>query len=668
MSFASSDQRRQREAKFGRVATFEPVRKRKFEGEHEKRAPKRRHPKSSRKEPRTRIENCAYCTLVMIGDEYIPGALVLAYSLRLVGTKAKLVVMVTPDVSADGKKRLACLFDDVIDVDYIECKSHQKRWKRFEGMYDWIDKSFTKFNMLNLTQYDKVIQLDADMIALKNPDELFQLPTPAGICTGVSGKREEVVQKELKWHGKRMNERILEDSLKVWGIRGCLYLVEPNYRHYKEMLQELRGGHYGDRNLRPGADEQLLTNFYWEEWHHINAQYARVSYINKTELPGDPYLLHSPTIKPWSRPKTNQWKEEKWMDINIWCELAVKLIDEHPDAAGAFNEGWISEARDELFLGQTALQMYNTMREEWKFQNETFTSPVSLFPAKMRDVPEKVVWMFWDKPKIPPLVEMCRETFEMKNPGWKVIVVHPKNIFDYLYRTDLPELWEKFARPAHQSDAARVSLLCRYGGVYTDATVVCLKPLDEIWEKLSGEKRFWGFMYEGRPKNHRERMCCWFMAAKKPFHVMYEWKQEIHRLMSGRTSTRKFHPNPAKSYVALGPPIIDPLVDRFPNHFILHDPIENSLIDLDNVTWFLAPLKDQGIQERFYKNNVWKMFRCGGESIKWSRDQIMSSKSFLGEVMRKIFAKGADEEMVGDVGSIFETKEVVVSTSTDSKI
>ena len=82
-----------------------------------------------------------------------------------------------------------------------------------------------------------MIQLDADMIALKNPDELFQLPTPAGICTGVSGKREEVVQKELKWHGKRMNERILEDSLKVWGIRGCLYLVEPNYRHYKEMLQ-----------------------------------------------------------------------------------------------------------------------------------------------------------------------------------------------------------------------------------------------------------------------------------------------------------------------------------------------------------------------------------------------------------------------------------------------
>ena len=139
----------------------------------------------------------------------------------------------------------------------------------------------------------------------------------------------------------------------------------------------------------------------------------------------------------------------------------MKLIEKHPDAAGAFNEGWISEGRDELFQGQTALQMYNTMREEWKFQNESFTSPVSLFPAKMRDVPEKVVWMFWDKPKIPPLVQMCKESFEMKNPEWKVIVVHPKNIFDYLYPTDLPELWGKFARPAHQSDAARVSLLCR---------------------------------------------------------------------------------------------------------------------------------------------------------------------------------------------------------------
>ena len=29
-----------------------------------------------------------------------------------------------------------------------------------------------------------------------------------------------------------------------------------------------------------------MTNFYWRDWHHINGQYARVSYINKTELPG----------------------------------------------------------------------------------------------------------------------------------------------------------------------------------------------------------------------------------------------------------------------------------------------------------------------------------------------------------------------------------------------
>ena len=74
------------------------------------------------------------------------------------------------------------------------------------------------------------------------------------------------------------------------------------------------------------------------------------------------------------------------------------------------------------------------------------------------------------------------------------------------------------------------------------------------------------------------------------------------------------------------------------------------------------------MSERFYKNHVWKMFRCGGEAIKWSREQIMSSKSFLGEVMRKLFTKGEDEEMVGDVGSIFDTKEIVVSASTDSKI
>ena len=45
------------------------------------------------------VKKCAWVTLVMMKDSYIPGALVLAKSLREVKTKHSIVCMVTDDFS-----------------------------------------------------------------------------------------------------------------------------------------------------------------------------------------------------------------------------------------------------------------------------------------------------------------------------------------------------------------------------------------------------------------------------------------------------------------------------------------------------------------------------------------------------------------------------------------
>ena len=67
-------------------------------------------------------KKCAYVTLMMIGDAYLPGALVLADSLRRVKSKWPVVIMVTPDVSKEACQILAGAYDDVIHVDYIKYK------------------------------------------------------------------------------------------------------------------------------------------------------------------------------------------------------------------------------------------------------------------------------------------------------------------------------------------------------------------------------------------------------------------------------------------------------------------------------------------------------------------------------------------------------------------
>lgn len=49
-----------------------------------------------------------------------------------------------------------------------------KRWKRFEYMYKWVHSCFTKFNAYQLTSYDRILLLDADMMALSSLDDLFK--------------------------------------------------------------------------------------------------------------------------------------------------------------------------------------------------------------------------------------------------------------------------------------------------------------------------------------------------------------------------------------------------------------------------------------------------------------------------------------------------------------
>ena len=119
----------------------------------------------------------AYVTLVMLGDRYIPAAIVLAQSLKNCGTKADLVVLVTPDVSNEGKDILNKFFDVLKVVEYVTVSN----WRTKKQYYrKYLELVFTKFHLFNLVQYKKVILIDADAIVLKYPDHLFTLNTPAG--------------------------------------------------------------------------------------------------------------------------------------------------------------------------------------------------------------------------------------------------------------------------------------------------------------------------------------------------------------------------------------------------------------------------------------------------------------------------------------------------------
>ncbi|AAS82696.1 ORF42 [Agrotis segetum granulovirus] len=121
---------------------------------------------------------CAYVTLIMLGDKYVPGAVALANSLSSSGSYHDRVCLVTKDVTLIAE--LERVFDKVIQVEFIHYKCGNMLTSRQEELYSsWIDYSFTKWRCLELTQYSKCVYLDADQIVLKNIDHLFNLITPA---------------------------------------------------------------------------------------------------------------------------------------------------------------------------------------------------------------------------------------------------------------------------------------------------------------------------------------------------------------------------------------------------------------------------------------------------------------------------------------------------------
>lgn len=94
-------------------------------------------------------------------DSYSLGALVVANSLKRVETQHKLAVLITPGVTESMKIRLEEVFDLVKTVNVLDSNdaANLAVLRRPE-----LGITFTKIHCWNLTQYEKCVFLDADVL------------------------------------------------------------------------------------------------------------------------------------------------------------------------------------------------------------------------------------------------------------------------------------------------------------------------------------------------------------------------------------------------------------------------------------------------------------------------------------------------------------------------
>ncbi|EHY57073.1 glycogenin glucosyltransferase [Exophiala dermatitidis] len=219
-----------------------------------------------------------FATLLM-NDAYLPGAMVLGHSLKDRGAKAPLVAFVVVDkLSGDTITELRTVYDEIVPVQQIVNQNPANLY--LMGRPDLVS-TFTKIELWRQTQYKRIVYLDADMVALRAPNELLSLET------------EFAAVPDIGW----------PDC-----FNSGLLVLNPNMADYYALLALAQRGISFD-----GADQGLL-NMHFREWQRLSFVYNCTPSGNYQYEPAYRHFASSIAVvhfigadKPWTLGRDNRF-------------------------------------------------------------------------------------------------------------------------------------------------------------------------------------------------------------------------------------------------------------------------------------------------------------------------------------------------------------------------
>lgn len=235
---------------------------------------------------------CAYITLLS-SRSYLKGVLVLNQSLKRAGCNRFPFICVCSsnldedlfNILREEGIRTISLSDSVVNKDRFPLL--------FEKEHHW-QRTFDKLQIWGLTEFDKLVFLDSDMIVMANIDHLFD-------CPNLSAVEDQDC-----------------DPLKYKGLNSGLMVIEPNKSILENLIKtipqtiEQRGAHIGDQDV---------IQIFFKEWDmqknlHLSPVYNLLT-----------WTITHPHIRPFvdrdgmkvvhfvGRPKPWELKENLWQVI-----------------------------------------------------------------------------------------------------------------------------------------------------------------------------------------------------------------------------------------------------------------------------------------------------------------------------------------------------------------
>lgn len=236
--------------------------------------------------------------------------MVLAHSLRDNGTKARLVALYTPDrlqaatinelkvrvtllqrhrtTAATVEARIAKLtfssslslfdrqtvYDELIPVSPLVNGTPANLW-----LMDRPDliSTFTKIEMWRLTQFERIVYIDCDVVAIRAPDELLSLDVSFAAAPDVG------------W----------PDC-----FNSGMMVLRPNWKDYYALKA------LADRGISFDGADQGLLNMHFRDWHRLSFTYNCTPSANYQYIPAYKHFQRAISLihfigaqKPWTLPR-----------------------------------------------------------------------------------------------------------------------------------------------------------------------------------------------------------------------------------------------------------------------------------------------------------------------------------------------------------------------------
>jgi len=274
----------------------------------------------------------AWITLLTQPD-YLTGVQTLHKSLRLSGSRYPLVVMVTENIEpaiAAQLKAEGCVIVAVSALNPQSDLAHHYASARFSEVW-------TKLRAWQLTDYQRLVFLDADMLVLQNMDELFDIELPInGIaaCHACRCNPNNIATYPQSWvpencfYSWQDRQQPAPEHLDAYLNAGFLVLT-PDAEVFKQLERKIAA--IDDLSRYQFSEQDLLNEFFDGRWKALSYIYNALKTLsvqharswNLAEVKNLHYILAKPWERDWQQPAA---EDDRYYALDkLWLQMAREL-------------------------------------------------------------------------------------------------------------------------------------------------------------------------------------------------------------------------------------------------------------------------------------------------------------------------------------------------------